>query len=92
MLRLVGDRDRRLGDLGPIRESNEPRDPEPDGFAMTVTVFSERGEADDDTGVVEFIARGKTKGGAFAQRERSRFRKLDGRWYYTDGKVHRGQR
>lgn len=55
-------------------------------------VATEAGGPDDDTGIVEFIARGKTKGGAFAQRERSRFRKLDGRWYYTDGKVHHGQR
>lgn len=50
-------------------------------------VATERGGEDDDTGFVEFIARGVTQGTAFAQRERSRFRKLDGRWYYTDGKV-----
>ncbi len=50
-------------------------------------VATERGTPDDDTGIVEFIARGKTAGRVFAQRERSRFRKLDGRWYYTDGVV-----
>lgn len=44
------------------------------------------GEADDD-GIVEFIARGATKGRPFIQRERSRFRKVDGRWFYVDGNV-----
>jgi SEC-C motif-containing protein len=40
-----------------------------------------------DTGIVEFIARGSTKGRAFAQRERSRFVKRDGAWFYVDGKI-----
>ena len=49
-------------------------------------VATERGGEDDDTGVVEFIARGAMRGQPFAQRERSRFRKLDdGRWVYIDG-------
>jgi SEC-C motif-containing protein len=42
-------------------------------------------EAKED--VVEFIARGVTNGRPFVQRERSRFRQQDGRWYYVDGKV-----
>ena len=42
------------------------------------------GEA-DTTGVVEFIAKGVTNGKAFAQRERSRFAKVDDRWFYIDG-------
>jgi SEC-C motif-containing protein len=50
-------------------------------------VATEYGSATDARGVVEFIARGKTKGKPFAQRERSRFRKVDGRWVYVDGKV-----
>jgi SEC-C motif-containing protein len=50
-------------------------------------VATERGGAPDDDGVVEFIARGVTAGTPFAQRERSRFRRLDGRWYYLDGKA-----
>ena len=50
-------------------------------------VACERGEEDDDEGVVEFVARGTTLGTPFAQRERSRFRRVDGTWYYLDGKV-----
>jgi SEC-C motif-containing protein len=50
-------------------------------------VATERGGEPDDAGIVEFIARGVTTGAPFAQRERSRFRRLDGRWYYTDGKI-----
>jgi SEC-C motif domain protein len=50
-------------------------------------VATERGGEDDDEGVVEFIARGVTNGRPFAQRERSRFRRSDGVWYYVDGKI-----
>lgn len=50
-------------------------------------VATERGGEDDDEGIVEFIARGTTRGTPFAQRERSRFRRVDGSWYYIDGKV-----
>lgn len=49
-------------------------------------VAVERGGPADAAGVVEFIARGSTRGAAFAQRERSRFRKAGGRWYYLDGR------
>lgn len=48
-------------------------------------IATERGGEDDRDGIVEFVARGITKGTAFAQRERSRFRRVDGRWYYVDG-------
>jgi SEC-C motif-containing protein len=50
-------------------------------------IATERGGEDDDEGIVEFIARGVTNGRPFAQRERSRFRRLEGAWYYRDGKV-----
>jgi len=50
-------------------------------------VATEAGGPEDATGIVEFIARGRTGGTAFAQRERSRFRRVDGRWVYTDGDV-----
>lgn len=50
-------------------------------------VATERGGEDDDDGIVEFIARGVTRGTPFAQRERSRFRRVDGAWYYIDGTI-----
>jgi SEC-C motif-containing protein len=42
--------------------------------------------AEGDRGEVEFVARYRV-GGASAQRlhERSRFERVDGRWYYRDG-------
>jgi len=48
-------------------------------------VDTSAGAATDDTGIVEFIARGVTAGRPFAQRERSRFVKRDGVWFYVDG-------
>ncbi len=48
-------------------------------------VATERGADGDQAGVVEFIARGVTAGAPFAHRERSRFRRSDGRWAYVDG-------
>ena len=54
------------------------------GLEIIATV---RGGEDDDEGIVEFVARGLTNGTPFAQRERSRFRKLGGVWYYVDGVV-----
>jgi SEC-C motif-containing protein len=50
-------------------------------------VATERGGEDDDEGIVEFIARGVTRGAPFAQRERSRFRRRDGGWFYVDGTI-----
>ncbi|MEZ4361701.1 MAG: YchJ family protein [Kofleriaceae bacterium] len=44
------------------------------------------GEGDRE-GVVEFIARGVTRGTPFAQRERSRFRRAEDRWTYVDGEA-----
>ena len=52
-------------------------------------VATERGGERDDEGIVEFIARGATAGAPFAQRERSRFRRVGGRWMYVDGDIRR---
>ena len=57
------------------------------GLEIVTTV---RGGENDDEGVVEFIARGATRGKPFAQRERSRFRRVNGAWFYLDGKVSGG--
>jgi SEC-C motif-containing protein len=48
-------------------------------------VATQRGGDLDQDGVVEFIARGVTRGAPFMQRERSRFRRIAGRWHYIDG-------
>jgi SEC-C motif domain protein len=50
-------------------------------------VATERGGAEDDTGIVEFVASGATRGTPFRQHERSRFRRAGDRWVYVDGKV-----
>src|SRR5689334_18713851 len=50
-------------------------------LGLEIVASSETG----DTAVVEFIARGSTAGKAFAQRERSRFSRVDGAWFYLDG-------
>jgi len=57
------------------------------GWLGLEIVATERGGETDDDGIVEFIARGVTRGQPFMQRERSRFRRVDGRWYYVDGAV-----
>ena len=46
---------------------------------------TERGGEEDETGVVEFVARYKLKGVTVSHRERAEFRKLHGRWYFVDG-------
>ncbi len=43
------------------------------------------GAPDDDTGVVQFAASFEENGVLQQHRERSRFGKRDGRWYYLDG-------
>jgi SEC-C motif-containing protein len=53
-------------------------------------VATERGGPGDDDGVVEFIARGAIGGTPFAQHERSRFRRVGGRWRYVDGQAPGG--
>lgn len=50
-------------------------------------VRCERGEADDDRGVVEYVARYKQGGRAERLHEIARFRKRDGRWVYLDGEL-----
>jgi len=72
------------GGLDPKSVARRSRDTEWQGLEILAT---EAGGPADDTGVVEFIARGVTRGTAFVQRERSRFRRIDGAWYYVDGKL-----
>ena len=46
---------------------------------------TEAGEAHDEQGAVEFVARYKIAGRGFRLHERSRFVRLNGRWTYLDG-------
>ena len=48
-------------------------------------VDTEAGGENDDEGVVEFVARFGMKGTDQRHHERSRFKKVDGKWYYVDG-------
>jgi SEC-C motif-containing protein len=45
------------------------------------------GGPDDDAGVVEFRAHFRDRGEPGVLTERSRFDKIDGEWYYLDGRV-----
>lgn len=46
---------------------------------------TQAGDASDLTGEVEFVARFKIAGKGYRLHERSRFAKIDGRWFYLDG-------
>jgi SEC-C motif-containing protein len=46
------------------------------------------GQAQDQSGTVEFVARFKVHGKGHRLHETSRFEKIDGRWYYRDGDHH----
>jgi SEC-C motif-containing protein len=46
-----------------------------------------KGGANDTTGIVEFIARFKIGGKEMSHKERSNFRKVEGKWCYVDGET-----
>lgn len=48
---------------------------------------SEDGGADDERGVVEFIARYRLEGADLAHHERAQFRRRHGQWFYVDGEM-----
>jgi len=47
---------------------------------------TEKGTAGDDEGTVEFLARYKVGNVTVPHRERASFRKIEGKWYFVDGK------
>lgn len=47
---------------------------------------TELGGETDEAGTVEFIAKFKMKGVLIPHRERAQFEKLEGKWYFVDGK------
>ena len=56
-------------------------------ISLEICDTSDGGE-DDDTGTVEFAARFKQDGELMVHRERSNFRREEGRWVYVDGKMN----
>lgn len=54
---------------------------------------TQKGEANDDTGVVEFIAhyKDKTSGTELRHHETSSFQKKDGGWKFKEGNIHGAQ-
>lgn len=50
----------------------------------------EAGGPHDQEGRVEFAAHYRAKGHELVHREHSRFRRIDGRWFYVDGKLTKG--
>ncbi|MBX3181343.1 MAG: SEC-C domain-containing protein [Polyangiaceae bacterium] len=46
---------------------------------------TERGQAEDDAGVVDFVAKYKLNGLTTQHRERAVFRRVDGKWLFVDG-------
>ena len=67
------------------RPSRVRLDPEQKWIGLSIK-DTEAGQLDDAEGVVEFVARFKINGRGHRLRERSRFEKLEGKWYYLDGK------
>lgn len=67
------------------RKASEEWSKQSEWTGLEILNTKKGGEGDSD-GEVEFIARGKTGGKEFAHHERSRFRKVEGRWFYMDDK------
>jgi len=57
--------------------------PQPKWLGLEVKALT----AADDTATVEFVARCRVGGRAQRLHEISRFVRVDGRWYYLDGKI-----
>jgi len=62
------------------------RSPAPKWLGLRI-VRSEAGGPDDDTGVVEFVARFKLGGKAERLHEVSRFVREAGQWFYVEGEL-----
>jgi SEC-C motif-containing protein len=66
------------------RAETEKWSRESEWLGLTI-MATEAGGAGDENGIVEFVARFRAGGHDLAHRERSRFRRIDGRWFYVDG-------
>lgn len=54
------------------------------GFSIIAT---DKGGADDEEGTVEFIARYANRNADMEHHELSIFKKINGKWYFYDGKI-----
>ena len=66
------------------RPSRVRLDPQQKWIGLSIK-STEAGQENDATGIVEFVARFKIAGKGHRLHERSRFEKIDGRWFYLDG-------
>lgn len=75
--------------------NNKPQDYNPQkniAWRSLKILNSEQGGANDETGMVEFEAEYESSGLVHTFREKSTFKKVDGRWYYNEGKSQQAQR
>ncbi len=54
---------------------------------LGLEIIESRGGAQESSGEVEFIARFSEDDSEHVHHELGKFKKLDGRWYFTDGKI-----
>ena len=81
----VGDRDYLLHSWHPrTRPSDLRLDPEQRWLGLKIKRHI-AGQASDNAGQVEFVARYKLGSRGYALRELSSFERIDGRWYYVAG-------
>ena len=66
------------------RPSRVSLDQEQRWLGLSIQATGE-GNAGDESGTVEFVARFKVRGKGHRLHELSRFSKVEGRWYYLDG-------
>ena len=52
-------------------------------------VDTQAGQASDNDGIVEFIAKYKTDGELYSHHERATFKKIKGDWFFFDGRIVR---
>lgn len=68
------------------REALETWSKESEWLGLEV-VATEKGSEKDKTGVVEFKAKFKAGGETHSHHERATFQKIDGHWFFEDGKM-----
>ena len=66
------------------RPSRVRFDPKQRWLGLNIKATEAGGES-DKSGTVEFVARYKVAGKGHRLREKSRFEKINGRWFYLDG-------